>query len=289
MIWQLIIVGLSIGSVYSLVAIGFSMIYRSAGLLNFAHQHFVMLGAMLGFTAMAYLHQPLYVAVIVALLGTGVIGIVMEWGGIAPIRHRGGPKVNQIIATLGWGIVFSNLAMLVWGPYPMAYPHTVLSRPVHLGAMPLSLQSLVILACCLGFMVGLQVFLKTTRIGHAMRAVADDPGIARLMGINPEATVRWAFFISEAMAGVAGVCIAMLYFTSFDLGNFGIRGFPAAVLGGFGDLNGAMLGGLLLGLIESFGATYLSAAYRDVIAFGVAILILLFRPKGLLGKGQRTI
>ena len=284
-----LIVGLTIGSVYGLVAIGFSMIFRSVGILSFAHQQFVMLGAMIGFTLMKGLGIPLFAAVIVAAIITGLIGIVAEWIGLSPIRHRGAPNVNQIIATIGWGIVFANLAMVVWGPYPLAYPHTSLSRSFMLAGVPVSLQNVVILISCLLFMGALQAFLKFTRIGHAMRAVADDEATARLMGINPEITIRYAFCISEAMAGVAGVFIGTLFYASFDLGAFSIRGFPAAVLGGFGHLGGAIVGGLLLGIIETLGATYVASAYRDVIAFGIVILILLIRPKGLMGKWRRTI
>lgn len=287
MLLDQLIIGLTLGSIYSLVAVGFSLVFRTVGLLNFAHPEFMMFGALLGFSLSAQLKLPLSLAFPAAALGAGLLAVGIERIGITPIRRRQGPLPNQIIATLGWSAVLSNGAMIVWGPYPLAYPRPLLGRGFRLGNVLVSYENLLILVSAVAVMVLLYFFFRTTRVGYAMRASADDEEAAMVMGIHPSRVVSWGFFLSGALAGLAGVYVGTLYYASFDMGAFGLRTFAAAVLGGFGDVVGATFGGLALGMIDVVGSSYFPSGYRDVVAFTVVILILLVRPYGLLGKARR--
>ncbi len=288
MFFEQLIVGLTVGATYSLIAIGFSLIFRAAGLLNFAHPDTMMIGAMVGYTVTTR-GWPLPMAVVVGALASSVAAVVVDQTAISPIRRRRGPIINQIIATLGWSIILANAAMLIWGPHPIAYPPTLAGVMWKVSGVPIALQNVFILGAGVLIMFLLQLFFKRARLGYAMRATADDPETALLMGIDTRRILTATMVLAGALAGMAGVFIASLFYASFDLGTFGLRTFAAAVLGGFGDVVGAMLGGLILGVAETLGAAYFASAYRDVIAFGIAILVLLVRPHGLLGRGRRTV
>ncbi len=289
MLFDQVIIGLAIGASYSLIGIGFSMMFRSIGLLNFAHPHFMMIGAMVGYSLAVSLGFPMWIVVPGAAVAAGLVALGVEVFGLTPLRRRGSPQVNQIISTIGWGIILSNAAMLLWGPYPLAYPQNLSGKTFYLGAVQLSTQNALIFGTGIVVMLLLQGFYSYTSMGLAMRATADDPEIAMLMGVKPDLVRRMTFFLSGALGGVAGAFIGSLFFASFDLGTFGMRAFSASVLGGFGNVIGAMFGGLALGVIETLGATYISSAYKDVIAFGLVILILLLRPDGLFNFGRRRV
>ncbi|MBI3091668.1 MAG: branched-chain amino acid ABC transporter permease [Candidatus Tectomicrobia bacterium] len=276
-----IVYGLVIGSIYSLIAIGFSMVFQAIGLLNFAHQEFMMLGGLIGYTLAVTLNLPAPLVVLLAGLGAGCIAVAIEKVGISPIRHRGGAEINLIIATIGWGIILSNAAMLTWDAYPLGYPQRFQGKPLNLGGISIVPQNLVILGAGILLMILLQLFFKRTWTGQSMRAAAEDSPTAALMGIDTDRTVSWTFFISGALGGIAGVFVSSIFYASFEMGLIGLRCFAAAVLGGFGNIVGAMFGGLILGIIETLGATYISSAYKDVIAYGIVIVILLIRPTGI--------
>ena len=287
MLFDQLIVGITLGSVYSLIAIGFSLMFLTAGLLNFAHPEFMMAGGLLGYTLSTQADLSLYLAIPLASLGAGLLAVLVGRVGIAPIRRRNAPLANQIIATLGWAAVLSNGAMILWGPIPQAYSRRFPGGVFRLGDVPISSEKVVILFLAVAAMAGLHFFFRNTRLGYAMRASADDEEAAMAVGINPAIVIDWGFFVSGALAGLAGVFIGMLFFVSFDMGSFGLRTFAAAVLGGFGDPVGATFGGVVLGIVDVLGSSYLPAGYRDVVAYGVLIVILLLRPYGLFGKGRR--
>jgi len=280
-------VALTLGATYSLIAIGFSLTFRTVGVLNFAIPELMMSGAMFGLSLSTSTKIPFYLVAPLAALGSGFLGLFIEKVGISPIRRRKGPLANQIIATIGWAAILSNTAMIVWGPLPMAYPNPFGGSAFHIGSVPVSYENLIILASAVTVMVLLHAFFQTTRIGYAMRACADDEEAAMIVGISPGRVVSWGFFLSGSLAGLAGVYIGTLYFVSFEMGGFGLRAFAAAVLGGFGDIIGASFGGFVLGLIDVVGSYYFPSSYRDVVAYTTIILILLIRPHGLLGKARR--
>lgn len=284
-----LIVGLTLGATYALIAIGFSLVYRSVGLLNFTHPEFMMLGAMVGLTAMTQLGLPRLPAILVAGVAAGLVALLVEQTAIATIIRRQGPRINQIIATLGWATVITNAAMLLWGPFPMAYPHNAGAASWKIGSVTIAQEHLFILGSSLVLMALLQLFFRYTRLGLAMRATSDDSTMAKLVGIETRHILSATFFLSGSLAGMAGVLIGSLFYASFDLGQYGLRALGAAVMGGFGDPTGAMLGGLLLGVVETLSSTYISAAYRDALSYAIAIAVLLIRPNGLLGRGRRTV
>ncbi len=288
-ILQQIVYGTTVGSVYALIALGFSMIFRTAGLLNFAHQEFMMVGGLLGYTLLARLHLPFLVAVAGVLLGCAVASLGLERLGIAPIRRRGGTVMNMVVATIGWSIVITNASMLVWGAYSLSYPQANLARPLRVAGVSLTVQHLWILGVGFGMMILLQLLLKRTRLGLAMRAAAEDPATAEVMGIPIDRVIALTFALSGGLAGVAGILIGSLYYASFEMGILGLKSLSAAVLGGFGSLPGAMLGGLLLGVLETLGAVYIKSEYNDIIVYGLLVLILLARPTGILGETRREV
>jgi branched-chain amino acid transport system permease protein len=280
-----VIFGLAIGSIYSLIAIGFSMIFRATGLLHFAHPDLMMIGAMIGYTVATRTHAPLIGVFILAGAGVAILSAVIDRIGFRPMRRKGA-LVNLIIATIGWSIVLVNIAIFIWGIEPLAYPQQYLPRGRQIGGLVIVPQNLVMLGVGAVVMFALQAFFTRTRIGQAMRATAENPVAAQLMGIRVERIMSLTFLVSGFLAGGAGVLIATIVYANFDLGLIGIKSFAAAVLGGFGQIGGAMAGGLVLGLIEALGAFYISSAFKDLIAYTLLILVLLVRPTGLFGSGR---
>lgn len=277
--------GLAIGSIYSLIAIGFSMIFRATGLLHFAHPDLMMIGAMIGYTLATHTHMPMLGLFVLAGATVALLSALIDRLGFRPMRRRGA-LINLIIATIGWSIVLVNVAIFIWGVAPLAYPQEYLPKGTTVGRLVIVPQNLLMLAVGLLSMVALQLFFTRTRTGQALRATAENPVAAQLMGIKVERMTTLTFLISGFLAGGAGVLVASIVYANFDLGLIGIKSFAAAVLGGFGQVGGAMVGGLLLGVIEVLGAFYISSAFKDLIAYSLLILILLFRPTGLFTAGQ---
>lgn len=279
-----VIFGLAIGSIYSLVAIGFSMIFRATGLLHFAHPDLMMIGAMIGYTLATRTQMPLLALFVVAGIAVAILSALIDWIGFRPMRRKGA-LVNLIIATIGWSIVLVNVAIFIWGVAPLAYPQQYLPKGTTIGGLIIVPQNLLMLGVGVVAMVALQQFFARTRMGQALRATAENPVAAQLMGIKVERMMTLTFLLSGFLAGGAGVLIASIVYANFDLGLIGIKSFAAAVLGGFGQVGGAMVGGLLLGLIEVLGAFYISSAFKDLIAYTLLILVLLLRPSGLFSRG----
>ena len=281
MLVSILIGGLAIGAVYSLVAIGFSMIYRAIGLINFAQGEMVTLGALLGFTLVRWLDLPFLLAMVLAMLGGGLASLAIEKGIYRPIRVRGLPEVNLVVATIGVAIALSNTSMLVWGPQPLSYPRGLTDVIWRISDFTVPAQHVGVFVLGLALMTGLHLFFQRTRRGKSLRAAADDPVMASLVGIDLDGAVALTAFCSGVVGAAAGVLLAPLYYASFDLGLIAFKAFAAAILGGFGSIVGAMVGGLILGEIETLGSVFVASAYTDAIAYGLILVFLLFRPQGL--------
>lgn len=296
---QQIINGVVLGSVYALVALGYTMVYGILGLINFAHGEVVMIGAMVALAVINALSGSALPGPAIVLLGLLVampacmaLGYTIERVAYRPLRHA--PRLAPLITAIGVSIVLQNSAMLIWGRQYITFPPLLPSKPRFIAGAAISdLQIFIVLLAAL-IMVALLFLVHRTRLGRAMRATAQNAEVAGLMGVNINTIVSITFVVGSALAAVAGVMVGAYYGLAHYYMGFllGLKAFTAAVLGGIGNLGGAMLGGLLLGIIESLGAGYigpltggfLGSNYQDVFAFFVLILVLVFRPSGLLGE-----
>jgi branched-chain amino acid transport system permease protein len=274
--------GLPIGAVYALVALSYSLIYASSGVLNWSQGDMVMLGAYVGFTLSQILHVGFIPSLLVSMLVVGFVGVVVQRLILRPLRQRKSPPINVVIATLGVAIIVRNIALTVWGPDAQNYPSPVRGAPLMFGTLSITRQDILILCICMLMMLALRLFLGRTRDGKALRAVAQDRYAAVLMGVDTARSDAIAFGASAAIGAVAGILIAPLYFVTFNMGSsFGLKGFVAAVIGGLGNISGAIAGGFFLGILEALAGGLISSGYRDAITFTVLILVLWLRPSGL--------
>jgi branched-chain amino acid transport system permease protein len=288
---QLLVAGLTTGSFYALIALGYTMVYGIVRLINFAHGDIFMVGAFLGWTvlsALAAMHVPwgigLLLAVLLAMALTGGIGVVIERFAYQPLLSA--PRLSILITALGVSLALENGVLLIFGPGFETYPHLVSTAGFVIGGAQISYVQIGIIFCSLALMAALYLFVHRTFMGTAMRALAVDRDAARLMGIDVERVIQTTFFVGSALAAVAGV-MEGLYYTeiNFFMGFIvGLRAFTAAVLGGIGNIPGAMAGGLLIGLLEAFSAGYVSSRWTDVIVFAVLIGTLVIKPTGLFGE-----
>jgi branched-chain amino acid transport system permease protein len=282
MILDQIVNGITLGTVYALIALGFSLIFSILELINFAHGSILMVGSFIGLTVA--LRSNFLVALLVTAVATGLIGFSVEKMALYPLRIRKGPPAAQFISTIGAGMMIDIAAFLIWGPYTRTFPVPFRVQPLHLGSAQVSPFELAVLVVSLSCMLLLQFLILHTRFGRAMRATVQNPVVAGMMGVNVDLVISSVFALGSALAGIAGILISV-YYNCVDLGigfMAGMKGFTAAVFGGMGSLTGSVIGGLLLGVMESVGATWLSA-YKDAIAFAILIVILLVKPNGLLG------
>jgi branched-chain amino acid transport system permease protein len=289
-LFQTVLGGLAIGCIYSLIALGISMIIRATDILHFAQGEMMMIGAMTGLTATWLRDMPFALVLLFGMIGGGLASTIVEVLAYRTLRLRGIPLVNIIIATLGISIMMQNGARVVWGSQPLSYPPLFTSAGIVIGGFVVSPQLLWIVALSIVIMGALMLFFRYTRLGLAMQAAAQDPDAARLMGISVERATTFTFAASGMMAGAAGVLLGSLFFASFNMGfTTGIKAFVAATLGGLGSMVGAMVGGLLFGLIETFAGMVISTSYKDAIGMVVLIVILLFMPMGLFGRAGRQV
>jgi len=288
---ELLIGGIAIGCIYSLIALGFTMIIRSTGVLNFAQGDIVMIGAMFGLIVYALAPLPFPILLIAGSVAGGVCAVLIELGVYRTLRVRGVPLNNIIIATIGVSILLQSGAQLSFGSEPMGYPKLFSAAAYGIGPVRLSPQMIWIIVLGIIMMVLLQLFISYTRIGRSMQAAAQDPIAAQLMGINLTATSAYTYGIAGMLGGGAGVLLGSLFYTSFNMGFLpGIKAFVAATIGGLGSIGGAMIGGVIFGLIETFGSVSISTAYKDAIGMLLLIVVLLIWPSGLAGvntKGGR--
>jgi branched-chain amino acid transport system permease protein len=286
---DLLVGGLAVGCVYSLVALGFAMIMRATSIIHFAQGELMMLGAMCGLTSLWLLPVlPLLLVVAVGMVSSGFIAVMMELLVYRTLRRRRVPIMNIITATVGMSILCINAARLIWGSEPLRFPELFVATAYEFAGIRISPQLFWIMVMAVAIMGALQLFLKFTRTGIAMQAVAQDPEAAQLMGANLTRMMAYTFAISGMMAGAAGIMLGSMFFAFFEMGFItGLKGFVAATLGGLGSIAGAMLGGILFGLIETFSTVFLSSAYKDAIGMILLIAILLVLPSGLVGLWQR--
>jgi len=285
--------GLAVGSIYALIALGYTMVYGVLKLINFAHSDLFTLGAYLGLTLLSSLLLvdrlgPLGGALVLAAMVMGLVavaGALLDRVAYRPLRES--PRLSAVVSALGASIFLQNTIMLIYGARYRVYPPDILPKAsIHMLGVDIPLVRILILGASVIMMAGLFVFIQKTRIGTAIRAAAIDQGAARLMGIDVNRVILLVFMVGPALGGAAGLMVGLYYGQiNFTMGwGYGLKAFTAAILGGIGNIAGAMVGGILLGLIESMSAAYLSFAWKDAIAFCVLILILIVRPTGLLGE-----
>ena len=281
--------GISLGSIYAIIALGYTMVYGIAKMLNFAHGDIIMVGGYVAFTAMSALNLPASVAVLLSVLFCTALGVIIE--GVAYKPLRGANSLAVLITAIGVSYLLQNLALLIFGANPKSFQSVVPIRSMSFanGQLVISGETVAAIAACFLVMVALTTFINKTRAGQAMLAVAEDKGAATLMGINVNATVALTFAIGSALAALAGVllCSACPTLTPTTGAMPGIKAFVAAVLGGIGSIPGALIGGLLLGVLENLSKAYISSKLSDAIVFSVLILVLVVRPTGILGKKMR--
>lgn len=276
--------GLRTGSIYALIAIGYTMVYGIAKMINFAHGDIIMVGAYALYFSISVLGLPVPVALVITVIVCAVLGVVIEKVAYKPLRSA--PPLAVLITAIGMSFFLQSASLLIFGSTPIPFQSVILNVNISVGPVVISSITVVTLIVTAIAMILLTLFVNKTKMGSAMRAVSEDKGAAELMGINVNSTISLTFAIGSALAAVAGVLYICQYQSMKPtLGALpGIKAFVAAVLGGIGSIPGAMLGGILLGLIESVSKAYISTELADAIVFGVLIVVLLFRPSGLLGK-----
>ena len=278
--------GVSLGSVYAIIALGYTMVYGIAKMLNFAHGDVIMVGAYVCFFSISRWNIPVIPSILLAMLACTLLGIFIERLAYKPLRSA--TSLAVLITAIGVSYFLQNAAQLMWTSNPKVFPSVVGDASIKLfnGGLSVPVISLTTMASCIVIMIALTWFTGKTKMGKAMRACSEDKGAAQLMGINVNATISMTFAIGSALAAVAGVLLCSAYPTLMPTtGSMpGIKAFTAAVFGGIGSIPGAMLGGILLGVIEIFSKAYISTQLSDAIVFAVLIVILLVRPTGLLGK-----
>ena len=285
-ILQYLINGISIGAVYAIIALGYTMVYGIAKMLNFAHGDVIMVGAYISFCVTSYLGLPAIVSILAAMVVCTALGVLIE--GLAYKPLRGTPSLAVLITAIGVSYFLQNAAQLIWGTAPKNFTSIVTFKPFSFagGELVITGEVLVTIVISVVIMVGLTVFTGKTKMGKSMRAVSENRDAAQLMGINVNRTISMTFAIGSALAAIAGVLLCSTVPTlQPTTGSMpGIRAFTAAVIGGVGSIPGAMLGGVLLGIIETFSKKYISTEFSDAIVFAVLIVILLVKPAGLMGK-----
>ena len=281
---QTLISGLSLGSIYALIALGYTMVYGIAKMLNFAHGDIIMVGAYAVITAVFTMGLPPFIAILISIALCALLGIVIEFLAYRPLRQA--QPMAVLITAIGVSYLLQNLALLIYGSEQKAFPTIVALPTVHIGGVYIDGITLATLVVTAVIMVVLSLFINKTRMGKAMRAVSEDKEAAELMGISVNRTITVTFAIGSALAGVAAIFYgaAYTYIRPTTGAMPGIKAFTAAVFGGIGSIPGAMLGGILLGVIEQLSKTYISTLWADAIVFGVLVVVLVVKPTGLLGK-----
>lgn len=284
---QQLINGVSLGSIYALIALGYTMIYGIIKLINFAHGDIYMVGAYLGFVATTMLKLSFIPALIFAMVSAALVGIIIERVAYRPMRNA--PRIAILITAIGVSFFLEYGMILIATPQPRTFPTVFEASVYNIGGLIINNQQVVILVSALVLMAGLTYIVNKTKVGKAMRAVSFDKDAALLMGINIDRIISMTFALGSALAAAAGVLVG-IYYNSIDplMGMMpGMKAFVAAVLGGIGIIPGAVLGGLIMGIVEAMVSGFFSSTFRDAAAFAILIVILLYKPSGLLGKNIR--
>jgi branched-chain amino acid transport system permease protein len=278
---QYLFTGITIGATYALIALGFTLIYNASHVINFAQGEFLMIGGMATVSFMA-MGMPMLLAIILAVVLAGILGILLQRLAIAPAKQA--DVVTLIIITIGASIFIRGLAQLVWGKDYHAMPNFSTDEPIRVFGAVLNSQSLWVLGIGAVLVVALVLFFTRTLIGKAILATSMNKDAARLVGVRTQMVLMLAFMVSALLGAIAGVVVAPITFTSYDIGiMLGLKGFVAAAIGGLGSGLGAVVGGLLLGIVEAMAAGYISSDYKDAVAFSMILVVLFFMPRGLFG------
>ena len=287
MFLQQLVNGLTIGGIYALIAVGYTMVYGVIQLINFAHGEIYMLGAFFAVTFILGMGMPFYLAFLLAMACGAICGMLLDVIAYRPLRQS--PRLACLITAIGMSIFLQNLAMLIWGSRPRPFPSDTLpawfDKTWHFSQFSLTGFHLFIFAATIIMMLGLNLTIKKTRFGKAMRAVAQNKTMAALAGINVNKVITLTFAVAGSMGAAAGLMVGAFYNSLYPTMGYlaGVKAFAAAVLGGIGSVPGAMLGGIVLGVAEAMGAGYLSSLYRDGISYGVMIIVIVFIPAGFFG------
>lgn len=275
--------GVSLGSVYALIALGYTMVYGIAKMLNFAHGDVIMIGGYIVFTAIATLQFPVWIAIICGVIGCTLLGVLIEKIAYKPLRNTS--PLTILITAIGVSYLLQNVALLIFGSAAQSFPSVVPDFKIG-GSLNITGETIITVIVTIVIMIGLTLFVNKTKSGKSMLAVSEDKGAAQLMGINVNRTISLTFAIGSALAAVASILLCSMYpqLSPYTGAMPGIKAFTAAVFGGIGSIPGAMIGGVALGIIESLSKAYISSQMSDAIVFAVLIIILLVKPSGLLGK-----
>ncbi len=283
MLLEQFINGITQGSIYALIALGFTIIFGTLRLVTFAHGEVFMMGALMGFTAMRYLHSSVLLALIVAILSSGFLGIAIERVGFHFLRKA--PHQSSLLITIGFSILLINLAQLIWGPETQSI-RDLKYGDFQIFGIYISYTQVIVAAVTLFLLAVIQILIYKTKIGRTIRATAQDYEAAYAMGVNVDLVFMFTFSLGSLLGGIAGILIGFYYNAFYPtMGTLpGLKAFSACILGGLTSLGGSVVAGFILGIVENLAVAYISSSFRDVFAFGILILVLIFRPKGLFGR-----
>lgn len=286
MFWQQLVNGLTVGSTYSLIALGYTLIFGVLGIINMAHGQIFIFGSLVGLVLMTSLNMPLGIAAVVAVVVSAILGIVLEFTALRPLRKKNVPHLASLISTIGFAILIEEAMHKFFGADSRAFPQSFGDTTFDLGIIQIRSVDLVILGISVLLMFVLHFWIQKTKMGKAIRATAENTDTANILGINTNMVIVVTVIIASALGGVAGVLIGMAYSALIPtMGmTLGFKGLAVLILGGVGSIPGAMVCGVLLGIIEVFTVAYGDSSYRDAVAFGLIILILLLKPEGLFGR-----
>ena len=284
---QQVINGLNIGSIYALIAIGYTMVYGIIKLINFAHGEIMMFGAYFAFIAATSFQMPVWAILLLVMTIMAIVGVAIEFVAYRPLRNA--PRLSALITAIGVSLFLQNLALIIFKPEPKIMPKLFPEMNFNFGGIDISSTTLITIGLSLVFMVLLDLYIRKTKQGRAMRAVSEDKDAAILMGVNVNRTVSLTFALGSALGALGGILYSVAYIQIYPTMGVmpGLKAFIAAVLGGIGIVPGAMLGGFIIGMVETLTKAYLSTTWADAIVFAILIIVLLFKPTGILGKNTR--
>lgn len=285
--FQFAINGLHVGSIYALIALGYTMVYGIVKLINFAHGDIMMVGAFTAFIAVTAFHMPFWAVLLITMSVCAVLGVLIERVAYKPLRNA--PRISALITAIGVSLFLENLVQLIFKPDPRPFPQIIPTKIFTLGGIKISVVTMITFILSIILMIALEFFIKKTKIGKAMRAVSQDTDTSKLMGIHVNTIISITFAIGSALGAVGGVLYSIAYPQIQPYMGImpGLKAFVAAVLGGIGIIPGAMFGGYIMGIAESYTAGYISSQWSDAVVFGILIVVLLVKPSGILGNNVR--
>lgn len=284
MIWQQLVNGISVGSIYALMATGYALIYSLLGFSNWAHGDIGMIGAYIGFFSLSTLHLPIWLSLILAVLGAGLVSVISERVAYRRIRKNNSPTMFLMIAAMGLSVALQNFVLVTIGSKFKTYPQILPVKSIEVGSVNIGMLDLISFLVSAVVIIILYYLIERTKFGLAVKAAAADMQVASLLGINVDKYIGLVFLVAGSLAGVSGVLLGMKYTVYPQLGNFALKAFIASVFGGLGSVPGAIVGALFIGIMEVLVAAYVSAGLRDFFTFALLIAVLVIRPTGLFGK-----